>query len=107
MQNSIWVDASFECQNLLAWVLIAGGFDIDRGTMLAEKALKSRLSIHTEVARYYPFYALPEHSLGLACLKKGQYQKAIGYLEQAAQLLPDRPAIKEDLQLARKKAKGV
>jgi serine/threonine protein kinase/tetratricopeptide (TPR) repeat protein len=106
-QKSVSMDSSFANYNLLAWVLIAGELDIERGIVVAQKALDFKRKDWAETARIYSYVALPEHSIGLAYLKKGEYQKAVQYLEQAAQLLPERRAIQDDLQQARKKLKGV
>ncbi len=105
-QKAVALDSSFDNDNLLAWVLVVGGVGNGRGIMLAQKALKDKPDDYADTAASYPFYALPEHTLGLAYLKNGQYQKAVEFLEKAAQLVPDRQGVKEDLQAARKKLKG-
>jgi tetratricopeptide (TPR) repeat protein len=115
-------DSSFAGNNLTAHVLVAGELDIDRGMAYAEKALNVKRQdqpqavpaysfyaiIETTRSRVatYSYYAIPQHTLGLACLKKGDYQKAVQYLEQAAALAPEKQAIRDDLQLARQKLQG-
>ena len=49
---------------------------------------------------------MPEHVLGIAYLKKGDYKEAVQFLEQAAKLTPEREAIQNDLEKARKKLQG-
>ncbi len=96
-------DSSFASYNLMAWVLVAGERDIDRGMTFAQKALDSKPTDWPQTAETYPYFAIPEHTLGRAYLKKGEYEKAVQYLEQAAAFTLERQAIREDLQLARQK----
>ncbi len=117
------LDTSFAGYNLMAYVLVAGELDIDRGMACAEKALNFKPedwpqtspaysynaifeTTHSRAATY-SYYAIPQHTLGLARLKKGEYQKAVQYLEQAAALAPEKQAIQDDLQLARRKLQEV
>ena len=102
-QKSLSMDSSFASYNLLAWVLIAGELDIARGIVMGQRALDSKPKDWAETARIYSYVALPEHSLGLAYLKKGEYEKAVSYLEQTAERAPQRQAIRDDLQLSRHK----
>jgi tetratricopeptide (TPR) repeat protein len=96
-------DSSFANYNLMAYVLIAGEIDIDLGMAFAQKALASKPAGWPQLAEINPHFAIPEHTLGLAYLKKSEYEKAISYLEQAAAFAPQRQAIQDDLQLARQK----
>ncbi|MCH8838450.1 MAG: tetratricopeptide repeat protein, partial [Candidatus Marinimicrobia bacterium] len=105
-RKSLAMDTSFANYNLMAWVLIAGELDIDRGILLAEKALSEKPDDFPETAKIYPFVPLPEHSLGRAYLMKGQYQESVAYLEQAAELLPERQVIHDDLAQAKRKLAG-
>jgi len=49
----------------------------------------------------FPYQPTPEHCLGLAYLKKGDYKRAIECLEEAARRRPGRVLIQEHLQQAR------
>ncbi|MBN1351577.1 protein kinase [candidate division KSB1 bacterium] len=101
-QKAVSLDSSFTNQNLLAWVLVAGDIDVERGIAIAEKALDSKPEDWAHTVSVYPYYAVPEHTIGRGYLKKGDYQKAIQYLEQAAQIAPERESIRSDLQRANK-----
>ena len=91
----------------LAWALIAGDGDLEEGTRLATEALEIYAGMfkgetlfrqrHLELE----FVPSPEHCLGLAAVKKGEIEKGIALLEEAAELRPDRLRIREDLQKAR------
>ena len=100
-------DSSFANYNLLALVLVAGEIDIERGIAFAEKALKAKPKNWQQTIESYSYVAIPEHTLGLAYLKKGAYEKAVQYLEQAAALVPERQAIQDDLQTARQKVQEI
>ena len=99
-EKAISLDSSFASYNLLAWVLIAGELDIKQGVSFAEKALDSKPENWADQVDAYSYLAIPEHSLGLAYLKKGDHEKAVQYLEQAAEFQPDRQAIKDGLLMA-------
>jgi tetratricopeptide (TPR) repeat protein len=103
-QRAVALDASRASYNLLAWILVAGGLDIDRGVEAARQALKIPAD-YEEPSETYPFTPVAEHSLGLAALKKGTTSEAVKLLEVAARLRPDRASIGEDLQRARRSAK--
>ncbi|MCH8024769.1 MAG: tetratricopeptide repeat protein, partial [Candidatus Marinimicrobia bacterium] len=105
-QKSLAMDTSFASYNLLAWVLIAGELDIERGIILAQKALSEKPDDFPGTAKIYPYLPLPEHSLGRAYLMKRQYQESVAYLEQAAELLPERQVIHDDLAQAKRKLAG-
>ena len=96
-------DSSFANYNLTAWVLVAGNIDLDRGIAFAEKILASKPKNWGQTVATFPYFAIPEHTLGLAYLKKDELEKAVLYLEQAAAFAPQRQAIREDLQRAREK----
>jgi len=102
-QRALARDSSFANYNLMAWVLVAGGRDIDRGMTFAKKSLDSKPANWRQTVEIYPYFAIPEHTLGLAHLKKGEYEKAVQYLEQAVAFAPERENLKVDLQLARQK----
>jgi len=121
-EKALAVDTSFPGYSLIAYVLVAGETDIDHGISYAEKAFNSKPKdwplmgvTYFYNTRYsaggtrsipdaaYSYYAIPGHTLGLAYLKKGEYQKAVQYLEQAAALAPKKQALRGDLQLAKQK----
>jgi serine/threonine protein kinase/Tfp pilus assembly protein PilF len=106
-QSALAIEPSFASDNLMGWVLVTGGLDIERGIESAKGALDSKPDRYSSGndPNIYPFLALPEHTVGLAYLKKGQYQKALEYLEQAAEQVPERQAIQSDLRLAIQKLK--
>jgi len=100
-EKALSINPAFENKNLAAWLLVAGGLDLERGSRLAEEALGRMPDGYAVTAQESPFLVWPEHSLGLAYLKKGQLQKAVEYLERAARALPERQAIRDDLEQAR------
>jgi len=101
----------FHGYNLLAWVLIAGKINLNEGISWAQRALNSKAGAvvpmtstnYENLARALPYFPIPEHALGLACLQRGQYKEALDYLEQATVLAPLRQSIKDDLEKARRK----
>ena len=103
-QKVVALDASRASHNLLAWILVAGGLDIDRGVETARQAPKIPAN-YEEPSETYPFTPVAEHTLGLAALKKGSNAEAVKLLEAAARLRPDRESIREDLEHARRSAK--
>jgi len=90
----------FSC-NLLGWVLVTGGIDLDRGIEMARRARGFPLGCDEKL--HFPFDPEPEHTLGLAYLKMGDREKAIEWLEKAEEKRPDRALILEHLQAARAK----
>ena len=101
-EESLALDSSFANYNLLAWVLIAGDIDIQRGILLAQHAIESKPGNFKWLISVDPFMAIPSYSLGLAHLKNVRYPEAVKYLQQANKLLPNREAIRDDLERARK-----
>ena len=104
--QALALDSSFANYNLAGWVLVSGEIDLDRGIAFAEKALNSKPENWAHGADVYSYLAIPEHTIGLAYLKKDEYEKAVQYLEQAAAFAPQRQAIRDDLQRARGKLAG-
>ncbi len=102
-QMSVAVDSSFNNINLLAWVLIAGEKDVERGFALAQNVFEIKPENYMEMSRKFPFVPVPEHTLGLAYMKKGQYKEAQQFLKQAAERFPKRQKIHDDLLLAQRK----
>ncbi|MFQ5771403.1 MAG: tetratricopeptide repeat protein, partial [bacterium] len=105
--KAVSLDSSFANYNLLAWVLISGNLDIDRGISLAEKALEDQPENWALTIDAYSYFAIPAHSLSLAYMKKGNYQKAVPYLEQALEIAPNRQVLRNDLQLAKQKVQEI
>jgi len=102
-EKALAADTSFANLNLIARVLVAGGIDLERGMTMAEKAVAAKPRGWSRWAVSYHYLALPEHTLGLAYLKKGDFEKAVQHLEQAIEFAGERQAIRVDLQLARQK----
>jgi tetratricopeptide (TPR) repeat protein len=86
-------------RTLMAWVLIAGNIDIDRGLELAVKAVDTPES-YNETARELACLALAEHCLGVAYLKQGRYGEAIEQLSEASRIRPSSSIIREHLEQA-------
>ncbi len=97
--------AGFHAYNLLAWILIVGKSDLSEGMPWAQKALHSKgeaavpmtSTNYENLARTHPYFPLPEHTLGLGYLQRGQAKEAMEYLERAKALAPLRQDIKDDL----------
>jgi tetratricopeptide (TPR) repeat protein len=100
-------DSSFFSYTLMAWILTVGDFDADLGIAFEQMALDHPPEDDPTDAYLItkPFVPLPQHSLGLAYLKKQEYSLALQYLEQAATLRPSDSKITEDLQAVREQLK--
>jgi len=90
---------------LLGWILVAGGSDPDRGAVLARKALQIPLEFG-ERFLWPSFLAPPEHTLGLAHLRKKEFAEAVKMLEDAARFCPQRASIRADLEKAKARRAG-
>jgi len=88
-----------ESYALLAWTLIAGDIDVDEGISLSETALA--LPPDPRQGQNFPFMPSPRHCLGLAYLKRGEFDKASSMLATAASERPDRLLIQKHLKEAR------
>jgi len=84
----------------LAWILVAGDLDVEEGLILARRAIENRSPWYPEIYARFPFTPSAEHTVGLALVKRGEVREGIAMLEEASQLRPDRPRIREDLQRA-------
>ncbi len=91
-------------RTLLAWVLIAGDIDLDRGLEMAVKAVETP-EAYDDAALELSCLALAEHCLGVAYLKQGRYEEAVKQLTEASRLRPDQPLILEQLNEAEQKAR--
>ena len=87
-------------RTLMAWVLIAGGIDVDRGIELAREAVETPAP-YNAAARELTCLATPELCLGVAYLEHGRYDEAVRQLTEAARLRPGRSDIREHLERAR------
>ncbi len=93
------MDRSYSSQSILAWTLVAGDLDVERGTKIAEEITGGHLRPGESHWRFSEFPS-PEHTRGLALLRNGEYGEAIRMLEQAQAKRPDRMAIAADLRRA-------
>jgi tetratricopeptide (TPR) repeat protein len=98
-RQAVEMSPTYRSYNLLGWVLVAGGIDLDGGIKMARKARAFPLGCYEKLR--LPFEPEPEHTLGLAYLKKGNREKAIEWLEKAQEKRPDRALIAEHLREAR------
>jgi hypothetical protein len=83
----------------MAWILVAGDIDLDRGIELAAQAMETPES-YFEAAEEMSSLALPEQCLGVAFLKRGRYDEAVEQLSEASRVRPDSDVIREQLELA-------
>ena len=94
------MDQGRESCELLAWILVKGELDVERGIALANLALDTRES-RFDPSRLNPFRMPPEYSLGIGSLKSGHFQEALTYLELASAARPENETIQADLERAR------
>lgn len=100
--------SNFQIYNLLSWVLVIGNFDLDKGIINAQKSIEECTLLkhnYKNDVKEIPYQALPEYTLGLAYLKKGQWQTALRYLDTARKILPSRSDIQRDYLLVKEKFK--
>ena len=98
-EKAVAMDSSRTSYELLAWVLVHGNLDLERGIRVAKLSLELPMSF-LDVEKSLPHRACAQHSLGHAYLAQGKMQLAVEYLQKAAQLQPQRACIREDLQRA-------
>ncbi|MEL6194737.1 MAG: hypothetical protein AAFR66_21940, partial [Bacteroidota bacterium] len=96
------LDSAFFGINTYSWVLVATEHDIEKGIELALKAEELLPSNFVEMSRGYFTRPFPAYTLGLAYLKKGEYEKAVSYLESAKSSFPKRENINTTLLQAKK-----
>ncbi len=94
------MDPGLQSGSALAWTLVAGGTELAQGTKLARDATAGP-GDRWDPTRTLAFVAPPEHTLGLAALKQERYEEAVGYLERAAEIRPERASIRRHLEEAR------
>jgi tetratricopeptide (TPR) repeat protein len=104
-EKALAMQSNYASKNTLAWVLVAGNLDVDRGLTLAQDALWLRTAKTAEFEQLHPYSALPEVTLGVGYLKKRDLAKAVEHLERAASLVPDRPVVRDSLREAQTRLK--
>lgn len=104
-ERTVAMDSSRTSFELLAWVLVDGELDIDRGIDVAKqaKALPNRF---LDVGKKLSHRACADHSLGLAYLKKGKPKDAAQHLKKAAMQQPNRACIYDHLETAHDVRRG-
>jgi tetratricopeptide (TPR) repeat protein len=95
-EHSVAMDSSRTSYELLAWVLVSGNVDLERGIETARRALELPSSF-LDVEKGLPHRAGAHHSLGRAYLKQGKMELAAQQLAKAAEVQPNRASIREDL----------
>lgn len=103
-ERTVEMDSTRASHELLAWVLVTGDLDVPFGIQLAEHALSIERFVVPNRWYKLPHWASAEHTLGRAYLKQGDPQKALPYLEKAAELQPDRASVRRDLERAKEMA---
>jgi len=99
-ERAVAMDDGYASQSILAWTLVAGDIDVERGAEIADETADGRL--HPEESRWkFAEFPSPEHSLGLALLKSDEVEAAVEVLEEALMRRPDRTLIAEDLRRAK------
>jgi serine/threonine protein kinase/tetratricopeptide (TPR) repeat protein len=104
-ERCVAMDSSRVSHEILAWTLIAGDLDVDRGIREAERALELPIAA-TNQFHQLPCWPPAEHSLGLALLKKGTPDQAVAHLRRAAERIPGRESLLADLRRAETIASG-
>ena len=95
-EKAVAMDSSRTSYELLAWVLVHGRLDLERGIRVAKLSLELPMGF-LDVEKSLPHRACAQHSLGHAYLEQGKMQLAVEYLEKAARMQPQRACIREDL----------
>ncbi len=91
----------FHSWNLLARALVAGGIDAEEGLALALDTVDQLPPRYEERASSKIFFPLVEETLGQTYGSKGDHEKALLYLEKAAELAPLGPSLQESLRRTR------
>jgi len=102
-EKAMMRDSSYLNYNLYSWILVKGDIDIETGILYAQKAQELNFDKDRmfRIIRGYPYYALPEYTVGLGYLMKGDHNQAVPWLEKAHHLFPKRTDIKLDLNKAK------
>ncbi|MEZ5358874.1 MAG: protein kinase [Candidatus Zixiibacteriota bacterium] len=102
-EQALELNDGFFSYNLLGWILVAGEIDIDRGLEYGQIALDNppASSPFDAYVTHSPYVPLPQHTVGLGYMKRGDYQKALPLLEKAHELRPDDRNILQDWNLCR------
>jgi serine/threonine protein kinase/tetratricopeptide (TPR) repeat protein len=96
-ERTVAMDSSRTSLELLAWVLVQGDVDVERGIEVAKRAQELPTSF-IDVEKSLPHRACADHSLGLAYMKLGKRERATHHLEKASKIQPNRACIHDDLQ---------
>ncbi|MDH3889546.1 MAG: FlgO family outer membrane protein [candidate division Zixibacteria bacterium] len=102
-ESALARDSSFYSHNLLGWVLAAGDMDNERAIDLANYAVANP-PLNDPFDRWatdYLFVPLPQHTLGVAYMNKGDFKIALENLEQAARIRPNDQRVADDLRECR------
>ena len=86
-EKCVAMHADRDSYSVLAWVLVAGELDLERGIAMAE-AGRAIPPTPDQMAVHFLPQPPPEHALGLARLKQGRFAEAVSLLEAAARLRP-------------------
>ena len=97
-EKCVAADSTRISHELLAWVLTAGGLDLERGVSEAQQALTLPIPVDREYK--LPCWPPAEHSLGLAALERGDAEAARAFLRQASERSPARASLQADLRRA-------
>jgi tetratricopeptide (TPR) repeat protein len=98
-ERAVAMDSSRTSFELLAWILVDGDLDLERGMEIAKHANELPRSF-IDVGKSLPHRACADHSLGLAYLKAGKKDIAQKHLRKAAEIQPNRACIHDHLESA-------
>ena len=90
-------DSSFNTLNIASWILVNSENDVDLGISLAKRARDVQPEKWLESLNRFPYYPVPEYTLGVAWTKKADYNQARHYLEMAIEIDPNRQEIQDAL----------
>lgn len=103
-ERAMYKDPSHRTLSTLAWVLVRGNLDVSKGQALATQALD--LPRRFDPLDSVGLHAPPEHTLGLAALRRGDIEAARRYFEEGIAQHPARQSLTRDLERAEEEASG-